>query len=137
MTTETEDRIARAIHAVETVYTESCTNWAYLYANAKREQDAWGINRGAGDEEPGTYEARQIWNDAHADLQEAIGQAMEVFGIEGGGCIDHGVYSIGNEDIWAENEHAGIRSLTDILGQCDYAIREALGDIESANAEED
>lgn len=137
MSTETEDRIARVIQAIETVYAESCTNWAYLWEAAEREQAAWGINRGAGEDEPGTYKARHIWHNAHADLVEDIAQAMEVFGVEADAAIDRGVYSIGNEDVWAENEHAGIRSLTHILGQCDYAIHEALRDIESAEDEED
>lgn len=134
MTTTTEDRIARAVQAVETVYAESCTNWDYLYANAEREQAAYGINRGAGDDEPGTYRARQIWNDAHADLQEAMAQAMEVYGIDAGGCLDNGAYSIGNSDVYTEHEHTGIYDLAAIYSQCQEAIREAL---ESAEDEED
>ncbi|KIC68682.1 hypothetical protein [Pseudarthrobacter phenanthrenivorans] len=128
----TEARVAQVVEQIEIVYTQSGTNWDYLWAAAEREQDAYGINRGAGDDEEGTYEKRQVWVDAHANLAEDIALAMEVFGIEAGGCRDYGVYSIGNEDIYADNEHSGIRSMRSILGQCEYAIREAL---EAAAAE--
>lgn len=99
-----EARISEAVDAVANVYSESPADFLALYEAAAVEQAKYGV----GSEE--NNDARQDWNDAHADLSEKIGAALAPFGIDAGNCVDYGVYSINGEDIYIESELGGVRA---------------------------
>lgn len=113
-----ESRTSAAVNAVEAVYAESEADFDALYAAASAEQAEFGI----GSEE--NNQARQEWNDAHADLSEKIQAALALFGIDAGNCVDYGVFSIGAQDIYIENELTGVRD--DYEAQIEALIREAV-----------